>query len=219
MVKTDSSWRRPPGASGPARDPELDARIMRSAIELLAEGGFPALSMDKAAARAGVGKATVYRRWRSRVELAADALDHAALAAGHRAVRIGPGQLRQELIETLMQVEQCTSAPHNELVATLLATARHQPEIFTLVRERYVDSMHRLVGEVLAHAVERGDLPPPSPSEESDGKCAIEVSAAVALLIHWQIVRDGEALTEDHIVSVVDRILLPLVSRSGQDRR
>ncbi|SDJ94359.1 DNA-binding transcriptional regulator, AcrR family [Nonomuraea maritima] len=217
-MKTDSSWRRPPGASGPARDPELDEKILRSAIELLAEGGFPALSMDKAAARAGVGKATVYRRWRSRVELAADALDRAAVAAGHRAVRIGPGRLRQELIDTLMQVEQCTSAPHNELVATLLATARHQPEIFALVRERYVDTMHRLVGEVLAHAVERGDLPPPPPSEESDGKCAIEISAAVALLIHWQLVRDGEALTEDHVISVVDRILLPLVSRSGQDR-
>lgn len=216
-MKTDSSWRRPPGASGPARDPELDARILRAAIELLAEGGFPALSMDKAAVRAGVGKATVYRRWRSRVELAGDALDHAALAAGHRAVRIGPGQLRQELIETLMQVEQCTNTPHNDLVAALLATARHQPEIFALVRERYVDSMHRLVGEVLAHAVERGDLSPPPP-EESDGKCALEVSAAIALLIHWQAIRGSEALTEDHIVSVVDRILLPLVSRSGQDR-
>lgn len=213
MAETDSTWRRPPGASGPARDPELDARIRQAAIELLAEGGFPALSMDKAAARAGVGKATVYRRWKSRLELAADALDHAALTDDHQAVRIGPGQLRRELIETLMQVARCTNGQHNDLVGALLDTARQQPQLFALIRERYVDSMHQVVWKVLAHAIERGDLPSPPPAERPDGESAVEISAAVALLIHWQIVRGREELTEDHVISIVDRILLPLVSR------
>ncbi|MCC9705478.1 TetR/AcrR family transcriptional regulator [Streptomyces sp. MNU76] len=51
-----------------------ETSVVRAANELLAEGGYPAPTMDKAAARAGVGKATVYRRWRSRTELAAEDL-------------------------------------------------------------------------------------------------------------------------------------------------
>ncbi|MET7668528.1 TetR/AcrR family transcriptional regulator [Micromonospora luteifusca] len=213
MAKVDSTWRRPPGTSGPPRDPQLDDRILHAAIELLGDGGYPALTMDKAAARAGVGKATVYRRWKSRLELAANALEHASLADTHKAITIGPGQLRQELIETLMQVTQCSNAQHNDLVATLLDMARQQPQLFSLLRERYVDSMHREVWKVLAHAVERGDLPPPALLEQPDGKPAVEISAAVALLIHWQTVRGDEEITEGHVASIVDGILLPLASR------
>lgn len=213
MAKADSTWRRPPGASGPPRDPHLDDRILHAAIALLGEGGYPALTMDKAASRAGVGKATVYRRWKSRLELAANALERASLADTHTAVTIGPGELRQELIETLMQVTQCSNTQHNDLVATLLDMARQHPQLFALLRERYVDSMHREVWKVLAHAVERGDLPAPPFLEQPDGKPAVEISAAVALLIHWQTVRGGEDITEAHVSSIVDGILLPLVSR------
>ncbi|GAA0363943.1 TetR/AcrR family transcriptional regulator [Microbispora corallina] len=213
MDKADATWRRPPGSSGPAQDPERDDRILHAAIELLGEGGFPALTMDKAAARAGVGKATVYRRWKSRLELAANALEHASLADTHRAITIGPGRLRQELVETLMQVTQCSNRQHSELVTTLLDMARQHPRLFALMRERYVDSMHREVVKVLAHAFERGDIPPLPLLEKPDGKPAVEISAAVALLIHWQTVRGDEEITEEHVCSIVDGILLPLASR------
>jgi AcrR family transcriptional regulator len=213
VAKTESTWRRPPGSSGPAQDPQLDDRILRAATELLSEGGFPALTMDRAAARAGVGKATVYRRWKSRLELAANALERASLADTHKAIVIGPGQLRQELIQTLMQVTQCSNTQHNDLVAALLDMARQHPQLFTLLRERYVDSMHQEVRNVLANAVERGDLPPPALLDKPDGDSAVAISAAVALLIHWQTVRGGKEITEADVSSIVDEILLPLISR------
>src|ERR1700685_2595212 len=69
----------PPGRSGAApvrgrpRSEAADRAILRAATELLAERGLAGMSMEEVAARAGVGKATVYRRWRSRGALALDA--------------------------------------------------------------------------------------------------------------------------------------------------
>ncbi|HSD79712.1 MAG TPA: helix-turn-helix domain-containing protein, partial [Solirubrobacteraceae bacterium] len=73
-MSTASSSRRP----GRPRDPDADARIMRAALELAADGGLRGLRMEAVAARAGVGKATLYRRWSSKQTLLADAIRAAA---------------------------------------------------------------------------------------------------------------------------------------------
>ena len=64
---------RPPGRP---RDPEVDRSILKATIELLADDGFGGLSIEAVAARAGVGKTTVYRRWPSKTPLVVDALCH-----------------------------------------------------------------------------------------------------------------------------------------------
>ena len=63
-------------AVGRPRDPEADRAILEATIELLAEDGFGGLSIEAVAARAGVGKTTVYRRWPSKIPLVVDALTH-----------------------------------------------------------------------------------------------------------------------------------------------
>ena len=61
-------------------DPAADAtsrrttRSSQAARELLAERGFDGMTMDAVADRAGAGKATVYRRWPSKVQLTVDAV-------------------------------------------------------------------------------------------------------------------------------------------------
>lgn len=60
---------------GRPRDPSLDVAIRRAALELLGEGGLEACALDEVARRAGVGKATIYRRWPSKDDLVRDAFD------------------------------------------------------------------------------------------------------------------------------------------------
>ena len=62
---------RPPGRP---RDPRADAAILTAVVELLAEVGFGGLTVDAVAHRAGVGKATIYRRWDGKEQLVLDAL-------------------------------------------------------------------------------------------------------------------------------------------------
>ena len=60
---------------GPPRAPETDERITSAAAELLLLRGFDRTTVDDVAARAGVGKATVYRRWPSKEDLAVAAME------------------------------------------------------------------------------------------------------------------------------------------------
>ncbi|ONI77512.1 TetR family transcriptional regulator [Kribbella sp. ALI-6-A] len=59
---------------GRPRDPEAEPRIRRYAVQLLLERGFDGMTVDDVAEAAGVGKATIYRRWASKDQLANDAL-------------------------------------------------------------------------------------------------------------------------------------------------
>src|SRR5215469_2460661 len=63
---------------GRPRDPAVDEAILAAAVELLADAGFARLTMEQVAARAGVGKASVYLRWPNKVTLLAEAIQHRA---------------------------------------------------------------------------------------------------------------------------------------------
>lgn len=60
---------------GRPRDPETDKRIIRAAAELMLQRGFDKMTVDDVATSAGVGKATVYRRWPSKDDLAVAAME------------------------------------------------------------------------------------------------------------------------------------------------
>jgi AcrR family transcriptional regulator len=64
----DPPRRRP----GRPRSPQADTSILNAALELLVEVGYRAMTMEEVRARAGVGKATIYRRWKSKAELVKD---------------------------------------------------------------------------------------------------------------------------------------------------
>src|SRR5918911_3967499 len=59
---------------GRPRDPSRDEVIRAAILRLLAEVGYGSLTMDAVAARAGVGKATIYRRWRTKQDLVVDTI-------------------------------------------------------------------------------------------------------------------------------------------------
>jgi AcrR family transcriptional regulator len=59
---------------GRPRDPDAEPRIRQYAVQLLLERGFDGMTVDDVAEAAGVGKATIYRRWASKEELANDAM-------------------------------------------------------------------------------------------------------------------------------------------------
>jgi AcrR family transcriptional regulator len=63
MIRTDTTKR------GRPRDPSVDQAILDAARSVVAAKGFTGASMDEIARRAGVGKDTLYRRWKSKEDL------------------------------------------------------------------------------------------------------------------------------------------------------
>lgn len=65
----------PPRKRGRPRDPDADARILAAASSLILLRGYESMTVDEVASNAGVGKATVYRRWARKEDLAVAAME------------------------------------------------------------------------------------------------------------------------------------------------
>jgi AcrR family transcriptional regulator len=142
---------------GRPRSQEADRAIMTATVELLAERGLAAMSIEEVAARAGVGKATIYRRWPSKGLLALD-----AFVASFRAEQPLPdtGTLRGDLLDALHAwVRAVTLTPMGRLLADLVAEAQHDPELRAAWRDRVLEPLrfqHRIM---LDRAIARGEIP------------------------------------------------------------
>lgn len=130
-------------------------RVLRAALEVLAEGGLPGFTVEAVAERAGASKATVYRHWRSRGELIVDAMDMTFQP-------LDPprsGQLRSDLIELVSDAEALVSGhPFPRLMAAFIDAVERDPTLANLhveiTRRRREPVLH-----VLAEARQRGEIP------------------------------------------------------------
>lgn len=71
----DSNQNNVPGSRGRPRSSEVHRNILETTLHLLAEVGVEKLSIEMVAQRAGVGKASIYRRWANKESLIVDALE------------------------------------------------------------------------------------------------------------------------------------------------
>jgi AcrR family transcriptional regulator len=115
------------------------------------------MSIEEVAARAGVGKTTIYRRWPSKGLLALD-----AFVASFQAQQPLPdtGTLRGDMIAALtLWVRAVTQTPMGGMLTGLIAEAQHDPSLRAAWRERVLEplrSQHRII---LDRAIARGEIP------------------------------------------------------------
>ncbi|CAM3331789.1 hypothetical protein STSO111631_14275 [Stackebrandtia soli] len=139
---------------GRPRNAKADEAILDATTRLLIEVGFGRLSVDAVAARAGVGKATIYRRWRSKTELLR------ATLARFRETTEGTdtGDLRSDLRAFLRaSVDHFAGSEAGQLMPQLCAEAQFDPQLRDLL---YSNSRGRrgVVLQILERARQRGEL-------------------------------------------------------------
>jgi AcrR family transcriptional regulator len=152
MSDTAESPRRTPGRP---RSEASHQSIIHATLELLIEVGYGALTMEAVRTRAGVGKATIYRRWASKEELVSDTIvflheefetpdtgslrgDYGALAGAVRASAARGGAAM--------------------LMPRLLGESVHDPELFAIFRANLVEPRRAALRSVLERAVARGEI-------------------------------------------------------------
>jgi AcrR family transcriptional regulator len=147
-----------PGRGRP-RSAEADRAILTATAELLAERGLADMSIEEVAARAGVGKATIYRRWSSKGLLALD-----AFVASFREQQPLPdtGTLRGDLLATLRAwVRAVTRTPAGPMLTGLIAEAQHDKELHAAWRDRVLEPLRVQRRVMLDRAIARGEIPSP----------------------------------------------------------
>lgn len=148
---------------GRPRSQEADRAILGAAAALLAEGGFAALSIEEVAARAGVAKTTIYRRWNSRGALALD-----AFLADFQSQQPPPdtGTLRGDLLAALRAwIRAVTRTSAGPILAGLIAESQRDPELGVAWRERVVERLRAQHKLILNRAIDRGEIPPDTDQE------------------------------------------------------
>ncbi|WP_437946995.1 TetR/AcrR family transcriptional regulator [Sorangium sp. So ce296] len=183
----------------------LELAILRAAAEELAEVGFPGLTMDGVARRAGTNKNAIYRRWPSRAALAVAA--YRQLAADSAALP-DTGSLRADALELLRGANRHWSSPLGDVLRGLLAGVGGEPELLKELQEASNDGGSALWLSVLGRAVARGEAPP----EALHPRVA---TAAVVLLRNEFITRGAPSVPDSVLVEIVDEVYLPLIRGRG----
>jgi AcrR family transcriptional regulator len=151
------------------RSRDVDARILDSALALMAELGYARMSIEAVAARAGVSRPTVYLRYDDREDLAVAALSTFRERSRPRL----SGDTRADLIAQLRHFRRGVERPHGlAMVGTVLAEEAQTPELLARFREGVVKPRRAELWEVLEGARDRGELP-----------AGADLDAAVSMLI------------------------------------
>ncbi len=142
---------------GRPRSQEADRAILTATAELLADRGLSAMSIEEVAARAGVGKTTIYRRWPSKGLLALDAF---VTSFREEQPPNDTGTLRGDLLAALHAwVRAVTQTPMGPMLTGLIAEAQHDPELRGAWRDRVLEPLRVQHRAMLDRAVERGEIP------------------------------------------------------------
>ena len=150
----------PDERGGRPRDAQLDHAILEATRELLAVDSYAQLSMESVAARAQVGKKTLYRRWPSKAPLVADAVVDAYGRGGSFGVP-DTTDIRADLQSWLIEHAEFIADPSNAaLIRALIAAAASNPSDNNALYERLSAPQHAGLMTRLRHAAQKGELRP-----------------------------------------------------------
>ncbi len=139
---------------GRPRRADADEAILKATLDLLADAGVAGLSMDVLAHRAGVGKATIYRRWASKEALVLD-----ALRTANRPIPVpDTGTVRGDLIayaEAL--VERFGIGRASDVLPHLIEASCYDDQLRRALDE-YLTSRQATIRLILGRGIERGEL-------------------------------------------------------------
>ena len=149
--------RLPAAERGPGRprDARADAAILEAAVSVLAEHGAAGFTVDAVAARAGCGKATIYRRWPSRSSLLLDTAHQMGLEPSS----IDTGSLRRDMVALLTELaRKMRDTAAGRIMPSVVAEAAVRPDM-RAVLAAFLDDRRARPREIVQRAIERGELP------------------------------------------------------------
>lgn len=190
---------------GRPRSDRAHRAILDAARQLLIEDGFAGLRLEHVAARAGVGKATIYRRWRSKEELAQALL--ADLAAPHIAVADADDTREELLAAVLNPMRAVTESDFGPVIRALLSQIAMNPRLGDPFRATVVQARRDEIARLIGRGIERGDLRP-----DADVEVATELLVGP---VYFRLMFGGE-LTREFAESVVDAVVGGYAARRAE---
>jgi len=140
---------------GRPRDPAIRKKILSAARALLDEGGITAVTMEAVAAKAGVGKPTIYREWPNAHSVAMEAFLETAKPQPQQKRR---GKALETLRDQLHSIVRAFSTPMGRNTAMMIAAAQNDSELAKIFRNRFIMGRREEGRDILHAAVKAGEL-------------------------------------------------------------
>jgi AcrR family transcriptional regulator len=191
---------------GRRRSEESHRAIVSATQKLLVERGYRELTIEGVAARAGVGKQTIYRWWPSRAALALEAY----LAATDAPPEPPPRGSTRARVRTLLDwlVGVLAQPTGGRVVAGLLADMQHDAELAERFHADVVPERRRAMLETLERARDAGDLRP-------DADLGVAVDALHGA-VFYRLLLSGEPLDRSFTARLADQVLDGLAARRSR---
>jgi AcrR family transcriptional regulator len=182
---------------GRPRDVRADRAMLDATLELIAEVGVHEFRTEDVAARAGVGKGAIYRRYRSKADLVTAAVG--ALVSEEIAIP-DTGSTHGDLLVLMREaVDLYCGSLAGRLIPSLVGEMAQRPDLARAVRERFLAGRREALAAVLRRGVERGDLRP-----DLDVELALDVLGGP---LFYRLLITGGPLDEQLAEGVADLIL------------
>jgi AcrR family transcriptional regulator len=180
-------------------DSTRDDVLCAATLQLLGEIGYDRLTVDKIAARAGAGKATLYRRWSGKAELVVEALSRQKSIEGTP----DTGTLRGDLHALACRASEADRQLGTPVMIGLVSALPHDKELRDAFRERLVEPQAATLMEVFERAQSRGEIAP---------ICDLNmvVSIIPALVLHRLLIQ-GTLPDQAFIDQIIEGVISPLV--------
>jgi AcrR family transcriptional regulator len=154
-MKQRTPKRTSKAGSGRPRDSAATASILQAAMDIAEERGFDRLSVESVAARAGVAKTTIYRRWPNVWAILMDAF----IADVSRIAPIEQrGSARESLAESIRLMARAFRGRQGKVLRSLLGRAQAEPGLVEAYWSRWVEPRRKLAREVIRLGVASGEL-------------------------------------------------------------
>jgi AcrR family transcriptional regulator len=198
VTVADTDHRKRPRRRGAA----LETAILDATLTELSDVGYARLSVERVAERAGASKASLYRRWPSKVELVMDAVYH---LLPDPASPPDTGSLRGDLLAVMRAVAEQLAGPAGQALGGVLSDALGDPDMARRVRSYARGTSQAGMREIVRRAVARGEVDPAAVTER-------RLETGHALLRH-HFITQGVPIPDHVIVEIADEVMIPLLGR------
>lgn len=155
MMRQAAVARVMPRGPGRPRSEKARKAVIQSALALLKRVGFNELTIEAVAARAGVGKATVYRWWPNKAELVIGAF----VSAVEQELRFpSAGPVLESIHEQMRRWAVVFRSPLGQIVATVIGAGQSDPEILKAFRAHWVEPRRVEARRLLRQAIKNGEI-------------------------------------------------------------
>ncbi|MFC4493823.1 TetR/AcrR family transcriptional regulator [Streptomyces ovatisporus] len=201
-----------PRRVGRPRSAQADAAIMDATRAALVEVGWGKLTMGYVAARAGVAKTTLYRRWPNKGELVV----HAVAALFDELELPDRGSLRGDIEGVVISFARMLQRPEtNASLMAVVAESTHDPLLREHIREAIVDRQKHLVLQGRERAQARGELPPDAASSEENERLVDLIFDVIAGAVVHRTLVSAEPVDEQWAEAFTTLLLHGLVAASA----